>query len=150
MLDDLLSLIGKVWPYVLALGAAVSWIVQALRSNRKDRSDLIAIAQEAAKGVIQELRAELNRQKGENDELRDRVDHLEGELASVRKTHIAMIEAKDATIAVLNGQVKALNAEVEALRRQMVKAGLTPPPRAEAYFEITAAERLKPATEPLP
>lgn len=154
----MLSLIGKlwpvVWPTVVVLGSAVWTVYVYKRADKKQtiREDatLIKVAQDAASGVIGELRTELNRQKKENDALRGRVETLEGELSSVRKTHIDMVEAKDATILMLRSELSAARAENEALRRQMVKGGMTPPPRADAHMELTAAGKLRPATEPLP
>lgn len=101
------------WPYaVVALPGL--WAVYKQWTGGKS---LVTIAQDAAKSVIVELRAEVER-------LQEQVDDLVAELSLARKEHADTLAAKDAELALARGENRQLRAQLEALERLLDDAGI--------------------------
>lgn len=99
---DVAQFLKESWGYAIVLVPGV-WAL--VRSYSKGRVDLVKVAQDAAAGVIQSLK--------------DRLDEVEKELAHLRKTHIEMIEAKDARITMLEAEVRRWRAHAESYERML-------------------------------
>lgn len=126
------------WPYlVVAVPGVWAAFVQFRRfssEDRKERSDLVKIAQDAAGAVIQDLRDEADR-------LRQRLEAVEAELNGLRKEHAMMLADKDAQITLLKGEKNQLQAELDALKRWLAKKGIeVPTARGEVYWELDGGE----------
>ena len=118
---DVIALLKNAWPFLLVaapgLFALIKWVEGAQRGGRKDRADLIRIAQDAAAGVIGHLEREAA-------ELRKRVDDLEGELNKLRKDHHEMMVSKDAKITFLEAEVQRWRSYAESYERTLEQNGI--------------------------
>lgn len=107
------ELFSQSWAYGIVAMPGV-WAVYKQWSGGKS---LVAIAQEAAKGVIADLRAEVDRLQGQ-------VDDLVTELSLARKEHAETVAAKDAKIALLEGQLRQALALAQSYEQKLVDAGI--------------------------
>jgi hypothetical protein len=134
---DVIHFAREAWPYLL-VGAPGVWAVYKQwtarqDANRKDRGDLVKIAQDAAGAVIQDLR-------DEGDRLQKRVDSLEAELSAVRKEHSETVAAKDAKILMLEGQLRQALAAADAFDRLLTANDIPHSPPTRPYFELDGGE----------
>lgn len=116
----------KTWPYLLAAAPGV-WTVYKTwndgRTNtRKDRIDLIRLAQEVAKEAITHLE--------------NRIKVLEDELSQLRKEHLDTVTAKDAKILILEGQLRQALAEADAYERLLTANDIAHPKSARPFFAL--------------
>jgi len=113
------------------------------------RADLIKIAQDAAGAIIADLREDVDRERREHAKTRARLDELDAEFATFRRTHDTMIADRDAELALLRGRVRALEAERDALARILDHHNIPHPPTAQPFFELRDG-RVDPVTVPPP
>lgn len=136
----------QAWPALIA-GAPGVWALYREWRRRKavvqvHRADLVKIAQDAASSVIKELRAEVDRQVNESDRLRERVDELEHEIGMMRAAHIETLQAKDARIALLEGDKHQLEARIAALERVLERNNIPIPPARSPFYEVAPSGEL--------
>lgn len=136
------QLLHELGPYLLGSGGLGLWI-KAWHDARKQRTDLVTIAQEAAGEVIEDLRTE-------NKRVRDRLADIEREFGEFRKAHDVMVADKDAKIALLEGTIRMKDAELEGLRDVIRRAGLPMPKQGQPYWEMRDGRLMPVAQEPLP
>lgn len=116
-MHDVGDLARTLWPFLVVAAPGLfavwrQWTV-GQQAHRKDRADLVKIAQEAAGAVIQSLR--------------DRLDEVEAELAELRKEHVKMLSEKDAKITLLEGEKRGLEAYAQSLERRLDELGIEYP-----------------------
>lgn len=109
---DAIQLLEKGLPWAVAVLGSIPGVVAILRQRaaarrdtRRDRNDLLKIAQEVYGEMLEDLRGEVKRSNEERDQLRQRVDEVERELSEFRKRHDDMIADKDAMIRRLQGEL---------------------------------------------
>lgn len=133
MVEAFVSALQKAWPFLVAVapGAFALWRFETARRRglRTDRKDLIKIAHDAAAQVIEQLQAEIDR-------LRAQLDEVDRELSILRKDHAEMMAQKDARITMLEGEKRALEAQVHSLENLLVRSGVTPPKPGATYWEM--------------
>lgn len=119
-----------------AVVGALPWF-KIWRDSRKDRSqersDLIKIAQDAAKGVIKDLREEVDR-------LQRQIAELESEMTADRKEHAQTIAAKDAEIALLRGRLRQALATADTYERTLTANNIPHEPPAQPFWLIEAGD----------
>lgn len=123
------------WITGLAVGT-LPWLKlwsDSQAAHRKDRADLVKIAQEAAASVIKDLRDEADR-------LQDRVAALEDELSTLRRDHAETVAAKDAKITLLEGQLRQALAESQAYHRLLSANGIVHAPPKQTFYELEGGE----------
>jgi septal ring factor EnvC (AmiA/AmiB activator) len=106
---------------------------KAQAAQATTRTDLIKIAQDAAGAVIADLRTEIDR-------LRGQLDEVEAEFATFRKAHDTMIADKDAELALLRGQVRQLSATVDAYERLLTAHDIPHERPTQIFYEIRGGE----------
>jgi chromosome segregation ATPase len=104
--------------------------------ERRQRTDLVRIAQDAAAGVIGDLREDIDRERDEHRQTRRRVAELEGELGQLRKDYATMTADKDAKIALLEGTIRMKDAEINGLREIIRRADLPLPRQSQPYWDV--------------
>ncbi len=107
----------RAWPFLLVAGPGFfalyrQWATNR-RADRRDRGDLIRIAQEAAGKVIEGQSEEIER-------LRQRIEEVEEELGELRRKHADQLAEKDAKILLLEGELRTAWAQVAAYERLLV------------------------------
>ena len=122
---DLPTAIEKYWGHATAVAVGLFTFFKAwsdLRAKRREavaatvaaeavaRLDLTKLAQEAAKDVVQILRDEVDHWTGEVAKLRE-------ELRDARREHAQVIAQKDAQIALLEGEKRNLQSQLDAYHR---------------------------------
>lgn len=141
---DFPTAVEKYWTHVTA-GAAGIWIVVKTLLDRRDRQradeqaaraaeadgdiDLARVTQEAVGRAVEILRAEVERLAETASRFSAELDEVRAE---VRELH-RMIASKDAELALAYGKIRQLEAENEALKRQLAAAGWRP----ELQFQAT-------------
>lgn len=139
-MEQLFSFIERAWPYALVAGPGLFALWKYYRDaelakarlgveDRRDRQDLIKIAQEAAGEVIDELRQEAAR-------LRERLETVEAELQKVRKDNADMMAAKDAKITMLEGENRQLQQRLRACEHLLERHHIPAPRQGETYWEM--------------
>lgn len=126
-------------PWLGLLLGTLPWLVflrDGEKSQKKERLDLAAIAQDAVKDLIKDLREELDRGNKDRDQLRHRLEEVEHELADFRRKHDAMIADKDAELTLLRGENRQLLAMLESYRRLMKANGIEPPPVTQQFWSV--------------
>jgi hypothetical protein len=121
-MNDLSVLLAH-WDKIVTLAAGGGFLLSWWRVTRKDRADLAAFAQTAARDMLAEHRTELDR-------LRGRLEEVEEELADLRREHIKMLSEKDAKIAFLEGENRQKDAIIGQYERLLTKHDIPhePPP----------------------
>ncbi len=125
---DAAELLREWGPLVGAVGVGLlPWVKvwsDRRSGERRDRHDLVKIAQEAASAVIEDLRDEVDR-------YRARLEEVEREFTDFRRKHDTMIADKDAKIALLEqrismteGEVRQWRATAESYARLLDKNGI--------------------------
>lgn len=128
---------------VAAVGAVLSILVfrrDTRNAQRRDRADLIRLAQEAARATIDDLRIEIDRGNASQDRLRARVEEVEREFADFRRKHDDMIEAKDAELVMLRGEVRQLRTVIDSYQRLMRANGIEPPPLTQQFWSVPSGD----------
>ena len=137
---DFVGWVEKHWVHLSGGGAAVwaaaKWWSVSARAGRKDRADLVRIAQDAASQVIQDLRDENTRKGQQIADLERRQDALQNEMTDLRKGHIAMVEAKDARIVLLEAQVRQALATAAAYEKLLEEHGIPHEKPAQPFWLI--------------
>lgn len=145
---DGVALARELWPigagiaggFAGAVGGLVAWLKwrqdvrkfreDAARDRRREKQELITIAQAAAADTIKWLREEVAG-------LRKELHALEAELTQLRKEHSDTIAAKDAELALIRGELRQREAVIAALERFIVANGLEPPAHnTQAFFLV--------------
>lgn len=111
---EALQFLERAWPFLLvaapgAFAVYRQWSTNR-RADRRDRGDLIRIAQEAAAAVIKTQQEEIER-------LRQRIDEVEEELGELRRKHADQLAEKDAKILLLEGELRTSWSQVRAYER---------------------------------
>lgn len=126
-----LHLLKEWWPFIIVAAPGFYAVWKSDRENkradRKDKADLVKIAQEAAGAVIQSLR--------------DRLDEVEAELAELRKEHTRMIADKDAKITLLEAELRRWKAIATSYERTLAQHDI-PHPKPGQMLDEAKAERL--------
>jgi hypothetical protein len=139
--DELFAFIIRAWPFAAAAapGVFAGWQVwrNARRDNRKDRADLVKIAQEAAGSVIADLRED-------NDRARAQLDDIRSDFDDFRKAHDLMIADKDAELAMLRGENRQLKAALESRERLLAANGIPYEPLTQAIWQVPAGRAGEP------
>jgi hypothetical protein len=119
------------WPYliVLAPGAYALWrsFQGDRRQTRRQRADLIRIAQDAAASVIESLRQRV-------DDLEKELADLKDERLSMMHEHAQALATKDRQIALLEGHARQLQATIQSYDRLLTKHDI-PHPAPALYWE---------------
>jgi hypothetical protein len=144
---DALTTAKELWPIVAGAGAGFASFAGAiftwfkwrqdsrrLRADAQDarerqKADLFQIAQEVAQELVQDLRAEVQRLRGE-------VAVLEAEMLAMRRDHAESLASKDAELAVLRGELRAKDAMLAAYERYVTKNGLEPLHPTEPFYRV--------------
>jgi chromosome segregation ATPase len=138
------ELLREFWPYLIVATPGVFAVWRqwqaGRRADRKDRGDLVKIAQAAAGEVIETLRAETKR-------LSERVEELEGEIQDLRKEHSRMLADKDAKITLLEGELRQWKTTAEAYERLLEAHGIPHAKLSQTIWEAKGAG-LVPQTSP--
>lgn len=134
---EIIAAIKAAWPYaiVAAPGVWALWKVwvEGKKASRKERADLIQIAQQAAAAVIKDLRDEADR-------LRERVEELEGEVTELRKEHADSIAAKDAELSLVRGHLRQAHATLEAYERLLTQHDIPHEKPTMPYWRVAAGD----------
>lgn len=85
------------------------------------RTSLLQVAQDAVSSMIQSLR--------------ERLEDIEGELASLRKEYADMQQAKDARITLLEGEKRQLEMQINAYRNILRRNNIPEPVVSTPYYE---------------
>jgi hypothetical protein len=125
------------WDKLVTLAAGVGFLLSWWRVTRKDRTDLAAFAQAAARDMLDEHRKELDR-------LRGRLEGVEAELGDLRKEYVKMLADKDAEISMLRGALRQKEAEVTGLLHILDRHHIPRPVQGAEYWETRDGE-LQPA-----
>jgi len=111
---DAFQVLERMWPFLLVAAPGFFAVYKQWTTNRgaerRDRGDLIKIAQDAAGAVIKTQQDEIER-------LRERIEEVEEELADLRREHARQIAEKDAKILLLEGELRTAWSQVEAYER---------------------------------
>ena len=134
---DLPTAVEKYWAHFTAAAAGV-WIVVKAAWDRWDKRRSEAAASRAAEAVVEVDLARLTQDavgkavqilREEVERISETAGRLSNELeevrAEVRELH-RMIASKDAELALAYGKIRQLEAENDALRRQLAAAGQRP------------------------
>lgn len=118
---EVLQFLERAWPFLLVAGPGFfalyrQWTTNR-RADRRDRGDLIRIAQEAAGKVIEG-------QSEEIDRLRQRIEEVEEELGELRRKHADQLAEKDAKILLLEGELRTARSHVAAYERLLEANGI--------------------------
>lgn len=135
-MDDVGDLLAH-WDKIATLAAGVGFLLSWWRVTRKDRADLLAYAQAAAREMLAEHRIELDR-------LRGRLEEVEEELADLRREHVKMLSEKDAKITLLEGEKRGLEAYAQSLERRLDELGVEYPKRAGLMGYFVADGHVQP------
>jgi hypothetical protein len=126
---DVGDFLGKLplWAGFAVVAAPGLWAVWKQSSAdrviaRKERVDLIRIAQEVSAETIADLRR--------------RVEELEGEVNAMRKEHTESIAAKDAELALLRGELRQAWATVDAYERLLTVNEIPHEKPAQAFWRV--------------
>lgn len=133
--------------FLMGLLAWVKFWADARAIKGREEADLIKIAQDAASGVIRELREEANRQRDEAAELRDegaqlrrRVEELENEMSVMRAAHVQSLAAKDAEISMLRARERHWQTVADVYER-LLEANAVPHEKpAQPFWRVPAGD----------
>lgn len=166
---DVAHLANQLWPTVFN-GAVIAACIKLWFDARKDRreaekarvgveqqqrTDILKIAQEAAAGVIEDLREDVDRerklraeQRAENERISLRLEKVEREFAEFRKVHDMMIADKDAELTLLRGENRQLKAVVDAYERLLSEHNIPHRrPALNPIWEVSSGEAKPIASE---
>lgn len=128
---DAAELLTKGWPFAVA-AAPGAWAVyktwrSGQKTTRRERVDLIKIAEEISAKAIERLQA--------------RVEALEAELTELRKEHADTISAKDAELALLRGELRQAWALADAYERKLTEAGIPHEKPMQPLWRVPAGDK---------
>lgn len=146
---DASGLVGHVptWVLLAIVGAPGVWAVATRwlddqKVGRKERVDLVKLAEEVSAKAIQRLQA--------------RVEALEAELTELRKEHAETVTAKDARIALLEqklelkeGELRQVRSTAESYDRLLTEKGIDHIPMTATVWEAKEGRMLL-ASGPVP
>lgn len=135
-----LDVLGRYWPILVGLGAAALAIFDRWRSGRKEirtqHADLVKIAQDAASGMIGELREELTGLRARLKEAEDEIDRLRARQIEMLEQHTEALLRKDAEIAMLTARCRVLEQDAISTRDLMKRHGIEPPPMPSPIYDV--------------
>lgn len=135
---DVGDLFKQLWPYAIVAAPGLWAVWKQLSSgqaaSRKERIDLVRLAEEVSANAIKELRED-------NAALRGRLDEIEEEFAAFRRTHDGMIADKDAELALIRGENRQLKALLEAYERLLEANGIPHEKPMQPYWRVAAGEK---------
>lgn len=126
---DVGDLFKEAWPYAIVAAPGL-WAVWKQWNGGKS---LVTVAQDAAKGVIADLRAEVER-------LQHDVQALESELSLARKEHADTIAAKDAELTLMRGRLRQALANVDAYERLLTANNIPHEPTRQTFYRVEAGD----------
>lgn len=118
----------KYWSHIGAIGVGVLALLKAWNdiraAEKKLKVDLIQIANQVASDMLQKLQA--------------RLEHVEAELAKLRREHHEMLLLKDNEITLLRGRVRNMQSIIRAYQDLLRRHNIQEPRVGEAYWELGA------------
>lgn len=135
--------IVKEWGWIGAAATAAAALFKtwwdSRSAKRRDENEMFRIAQEAASDGIGDLRDIIETHRQELSQLRGRVRELETELTEARREHAEATAAKDAKIALLEGEVRHWISIAQSYEHQLTEAGIPHAKPARPFWAVPAA-----------
>ncbi len=108
------------------------------KADTKQRADLMEIAETAANNALSRLEAEIRR-------AHTRIAELEAELIEARKEHTEMLAAKEARLALLEGEIRHWMQIADSYERQLTEAGIPHTKPTQPIWRVAASMGVEPS-----
>lgn len=106
---------SQIAPIVIAIIAALPGLFAIIAQLRKEKTDSVKVAQDAAVQIIEPLRQEVKRLQDEIKELQAQTDTQEKQITELQ----SLLREKDAQLAEKDARINELECEVADLRLRL-------------------------------